>query len=323
MERIEQAVFQAAELIKNYPPRWHNHNKEVVFGIACSSVYPFEGQIMFSQWKEEPPPAVVTGRSQFSVRSGFFDYAIPTEPTVVNWHMNFSDPHLFCAYNSSLLAQDELQVAEHPILGSLYESLVSSGKPPRTVDNEGRPMPITISGVQRRCVIHTRPNPEIGCPNGLYGNAFERASEEQVIAATKSLSPPTISNILAMAAPACGYGEYTRDEITYIVNTAFTGFSAACQESDRIAGTHSRTVIHTGFWGCGAFGGNRSLMTILQALAADLADVDIEFWAGRDGEIAKDAHEIYERIRDTTSSVSQVLDELVRMKFQWGESDGN
>jgi hypothetical protein len=137
--------------------------------------------------------------------------------------------------------------------------------------------------------------------------------------------PPTISNILAMAAPARGYGNYTEQEIVYILNTAFTGFSAAHRESRRIAGASSQTVIHTGFWGCGAFGGNRSLMTILQALAGDLAGVDIVFWAiDKPGlQTARDAYELYLRLRDDTASVSKVINELLRRRFPWGKSDGN
>ena len=129
-----------------------------------------------------------------------------------------------------------------------------------------------------------------------------------------------------MAAPACGHGVYTKEEIRYVLNAAITGFSAARRESVRIlAGTPSQIVIHTGFWGCGAFGGNRTLMTILQALAGDLADVDIEFWAfDRAGlKIAEDAYQVYVSLRDTKASVFQVLDELVRRKYQWGVSDEN
>lgn len=60
----------------------------------------------------EQSPKVVTARNVFSVRRGAFDYAAPKEPKVVTWHMNFVDPHLFVAYDSSLLAQGELQVTE-------------------------------------------------------------------------------------------------------------------------------------------------------------------------------------------------------------------
>jgi len=322
---IMRADFQAGKLIKDYPPRWHHQNKRVVFEIARSSGAPFGGHIVFARWAEEQPPKVVAARNVFSVRPGVFDYAASKEPKVVTWHMNFADPHLFVAYDSSLLAQDELQVAEHPILGSLRDALISSGKPPKTIDERGRPTPITISGVQRRCAIDTLPNPEEGRPSGLYGNSFARASEEQVKSATKPLIPPTITNILAVTAPSFGAGLYTKGQITYVLNAALTGFSAAHRESMRIAGTGSRTIINTGFWGCGVFGGNRTLMTILQALAGDLAEVDIVFWAfdQMGVQIAEDAYKLYMRLRNSTVSVSEMIEELGKQKFQWGVSDGN
>jgi len=37
----------------------------------------------------------------------------------VPWYVNFADPRLFTAYGSGLFAQDEIQAAEHPILGHL------------------------------------------------------------------------------------------------------------------------------------------------------------------------------------------------------------
>jgi len=325
VQPLERVEFDAVSLIQDHPPRWHHRNKRLVFEIACSSGFPFEGRVVYARWAEEQPPAVVTARPKFSVRRGVFEYAVPTESAAVAWHLNFADPSLFCAYGSALLAQDELQVAEHPVLGSLREALASMGKAPSTVDEQERPTPVTISGVQRRCAIDTRPNPAAGRPGSLYGNAFAQAPAEQVAAATTPLSPPTISSILAMAAPGGGYGEYTREEIVYVLHAAYTGFSAARRESERMAATGSRTIIHTGFWGCGAFGGNRTLMTILQALAADLAGVEAVFWAfGEPGvELAEDARRQYERMRDATSSVSQLLDHLVQQGFQWGVSDGN
>lgn len=324
MKRIEKAVFQAGKLIKEFPPRWGNYNKKVVFEIARSSECLFEGQILFSRWEMQHAPAIIRKCSNFSIRAGFFDYAVPEDQNLVVWHMNFADPYLFCAYGSPLLAQDELQVAEHPVLGSLYEALVSSGNVPRTVDDNGKPTPVTITGVQRRCSIDTSPNPGEGRPQGLYGNAFARASEKHIVAATRPVSPPTITNILAMAAPSCGDGQYALSEIADILDASFTGFSAACLESSQIGGKKYRTVINTGFWGCGAFGGNRSLMTVLQALAADLADVDIVFWAGQDGlETAQEAYDLYNGIRNSTPSIESILEEIDRFGFQWGESDGN
>ena len=156
---IERDDFRAGELIRDHPPRWRDPNKRVVFNMACSSGAPFEGQIVFARWEKEQPARLVTAGGQFSIRLGAFDYAAAKEATLVGWHMNFADPELFVAYGSSLLAQDELQVAEHPVLGSLREALVLAGRTPMTVDGRGDPTPVTISGVQRRRAIDTLPNP--------------------------------------------------------------------------------------------------------------------------------------------------------------------
>jgi hypothetical protein len=158
------------------------------------------------------------------IHPGVFNYAASQESSRVEWHMNFADPDLFVAYGSPLLAQDELQVAEHPILGALRQALDEMGTSAETVDAQYRPTPITITGVQRRCAIDTLPNPKAGRPRGLYGNAFARASVSEVTAATKVILPPTISHILAIAAPAGGDGEYSYDEIVYIATAAYTGF---------------------------------------------------------------------------------------------------
>lgn len=325
LKPIDRVRFEAGKLFRGHLPRWYDDNKQLVFEIACSSDFPFEGRIDYARWPVQPLPETIASTSPFSVRAGHFTYAVPEDPTIVAWHLNFSDPHLFVAYKSPLLAQDELQVAEHPILGSVREALLSSGMEAVTVDKSGKPTPVTITGVQRRCIIDTLPNAAIGCPTGLYGNAFARATQVQVKAATKPLSPPTISNILAMAALPGGHGEYSREEILYILITAYTGFSAAKAESERLIPDCSRTVIHTGFWGCGAFGGNRKLMTILQSLAGDLAGVETVFWAfDEDGvKLAREARQWFEDLEKDILSVAILLDRLVEEKFQWGISDGN
>jgi len=322
---IDRVVFDAGRLLAEYPPRWRHSNKELVYQIASSSGFPTEGQVVYARWPMQELPERVPPPSPFSVCAGLFAYAESKEPTVVDWHLNFSDPQLFVAYGSSLLAQDELQVAEHPILGSIREALLSRGMAATTLDQEGNPTAVTITGVQRRCVINTLPNPAAGCPNGLYGNAFARATEEQVRAVTRPLSPPTISNILAMAAPAGGHGEYSREEMLSVLTTAYTGFRAARAESHRLTQGGARTVIHTGFWGCGAFGGNRRLMTILQSLAGDLAAVEIVFWAFDDAgtALALDARHWFEQVRKRDSTVNSLLDRFLEEKFRWGEPDGN
>lgn len=320
---LNRHEFQADRLIKEYPPRWNGRNKLKVFGIACSGPHPFHGHVIYSRWREEKPPDRISqGSCNFTSRKGIFEYGEPDHGSVV-WHLNFADPDLFVAYSSSLLAQDELQVAEHPILGSLREALEAAGEAPRTVDYSGHPTPITISGVERRCVISTMPTAI--SPRGLYGNEFGRADEKQVRAATKALNPPTKTNILAMAAPACGSGSYTGEQLTNVLNTAYTGFAAAKLAGAFVGAPTNRVIIHTGFWGCGAFGGNRTLMIILQCLAADLAGIDLVFWAFDDQglQIVEEARAAYSQLLATNASTEEILHKVGKMDFKWGDSDGN
>ena len=326
---IDELSIDGESLFKEYPPIWHDDNKLIVFEIAKSSGYPFNGKISYKRWPQfELPKRIYDNKLKFSAHAEVFKYAEQKDPKIVDWHLNFADPDLFVAYGSELLAQDEIQVAEHPILGSIREMLISKKCYAETVDDDGNPTPVTITGAQRRCVIDTQPNPKIGCPDGIYGNAFEIATEEQVRASTRTISPPTISNILAISAPSGGSGDYTVEDMLKVLNTAYTGFSCARKESEKLVPENPKTLIHTGFWGCGAFGGNRTLMTILQCFAADLAKVDLEFWAVNDSgvKVAEESYDLYRASRDTRAinrHTSRFLDRLVARKYQWGESDGN
>jgi len=106
---------------------------------------------------------------------------------------------------------------------------------------------------------------------------------------------------------------------------AYTGFLAATVQSAELREVACATQVHTGFWGCGAFGGNRILMTMLQLLAADLAGVDLLFYGVDDSGVAlaSDASRRYAAMLDATSSVSDIVRLLTKHKFQWGQSDGN
>ena len=296
----------------------------MVLKIASSPDIPFEGTVHYARWAPEKPPEEVVDRPRFTVCASVFQYAPTTSAIPMEWHLNFADANLFVAYDSPLMAQDEIQVAAHPVLGSLRDALVSGGYAPCTIDFRG-PTPITMTGVQRRCAIDTRPDPLAGRPSGLYGNQFAQASMEEVAAATTPIIPPTVSNVLAMAAPACGFGKYERHELVGVLTTAYTGFLAARMESERLQPHDDAPVIHTGFWGCGAFGGNRTLMSILQCLAADLAGVNLTFWAfdGSGVQLVEEARRQYESIRELSQCTSTIIDSLMEAGFAWGISDGN
>lgn len=285
--------FDAGILAKDCPLELTHPNKRLVREL-CGD--PLQGTMQVSRWAEEPLPATVPEHTvDAQPVAGYFDYASQAPGT---WHLNFADPDLFFAYGASLLAQDELQCAEHPALGSIREVM---GEHALTEEN-GRPTPVSIRGVERRCEIR-----------GLYGNAFGAASADAVRAAVRVISPPTISNILAIAAPNGGRGEYTRETIELALITAYTGFLVTGAET-----------ICTGFWGCGAFGGNRTLMTLVQLLAARLAEVPrLRFYVADDA-----GHAQYQAgvaaLGDVTSdsSVPAIIDRITARGFRWGMSNG-
>lgn len=325
-----RAEFVAAELMESFPPVWRNGNKQVVASISCPTGCEHHGTIGFTSWKTRPLAdelPVNPAETLIEPRSGFFEYQPTSEPeTTVAWYLNFADPQLFGFYGGSLLAQDEMQVAEHPALAALVQALEHERIAPRTVDARGNATPVLVTGVERRCAISTEPNVALKRPQGLYGNRFAAAAPDVVRAATVAIDPPTISNILAMAAPGYGSGEYTQKSIEEILRMTVTGYSAACIESERLQPQVTKVEIHTGHWGCGAFGGNRELMATLQILAAQLSGVAKLVYcygdaAGREPVVA--AERLLADILSRSSTLGDVVTAITAKRFKWGVSDGN
>ncbi len=324
--------FDTQELVTNFPPQLHNANKNIVYNLACPPGCSQGGQLMFSRWRRMTLPRTISvgkDRVAFEAREDVFGYEpTPVESPVVEWYLNFADRELFCAYGGPLFAQDEMQVAEHPALGSLREALLQRGIKPWTVE-DGESTPILVMGVERRCEVATDCDAALGRPFGLYGNEFARAGPEVIQRATRPIDPPTITNLIAMEAPACGVGEYGLEQINDILSTAFTGYSAARIESRRADTQRAQVVVHTGFWGCGAYGGNRVLMALLQLMAACLAEVDrLVFHTHH-----KTGSDAFEQARGILErdlmpggrqvDVSLLLRDVQAMGFSWGVSDGN
>lgn len=330
-EPIEQQTFAIRELVEDHPPIWNHPNKRIVYEVACPPGSPQEGRLDYSRWGVMPfperlEPAAAIGR--MVARPGFFDYVREPELNdAVEWHVNFADPRLFFAYGSRLFAQDEMQVAEHPVLGSLREALVALNLPALTVEG-GRPTPVLVMGALRHCRVATERNEAKGRPHGLYGNAFARAEPDAVRRATERIDPPTTTNLIAMAAPAGGVGRYRSREIEGVLATAYTAFRAAILESVRARGTAGPIVIHTGFWGCGAFGGDRVIMTTLQVLAAAMAGVErIVFHTGdlAGNAAIRETRAIFDegRLGGADINVHELIRRIEAIGFTWGTSDGN
>ena len=328
-EPPDRAKFDAATLMRQHPPVLRNPNKLVVFRMACPDGTA-GGHVSYSRWPEMSLPGTVDpGRAagRIAVSDGFYDYKPLASAPALEWHVNFADPRLFYAYGSSLFAQDEMQVAEHPVLGSLREALVAERRSTLTVE-DGRPRPVLVMGAERRVRIATDRSAADGRPNGLYGNAFADAGSDAIRRATTTIDPPTISNIIAIAAPAGGHGRYRKEQIELVLATAYSGFRAAVVESRRATASSAEAVVHSGFWGCGAFGGNRVLMTLLQALAAEMAGVGelmIHIGDPTGRAAVAQAGDLLRGLlaEPDPAGTDELVGRIDALGLEWGHSDGN
>ncbi len=339
----QQLDFDLAQLASDFPPVWRHPHKQAIHDRVRREGGLLTGTLRYTRWQMSPlPHDMQLHACNVQAEAGFFTY---TESHPGVWHMNFADPRLFAAYGSPLMAQDEWQVLEHPVLASMREALIHAELPALT-RQDGVSTPVLISNVPRQCSIDlsggmtyestlppswwrrllsaTRATAK-PCP--LYGNAFASAAKEDVLRATTVLNPAIASHIIALAAPT-GTGTYSKKQITDILQTAFSGFSAAVLESARQGITAAQVSIHTGWWGCGAFGGNRILMALLQILAAKMAGVGrLIFHIGSVGDLCHftDALSFLDLVtaQTSTTDIPAIISEIDSLKFHWGQSDGN
>jgi hypothetical protein len=133
---------------------------------------------------------------------------------------------------------------------------------------------------------------------------------------------------LAIEAPiASGKKIYVRSEIEAALRTAYSGFRTVVLASAADFSPLVPIVVHTGNWGCGAYGGNRQLMLSIQLMAARLAGVSKAiFYCGTDSkeDIAAFDSALSGRFKfKPGATLSVVVDRLVAAAFPWGTPDGN
>ncbi len=328
-------------LMSKRPPVWRHSHKQAIYDQMLREGGTPQGALRYTRWSLVPLAGeMLLHPCEVETPFGFYRYA---ESGPEAWHVNFADSRLFAAYGSSLMAQDEWQALEHPVLGSLRESLLYDEFPALT-RQDGVSTPVLVMNAPRQCAIDLTGNsrgdrakqdwrslfglfePKQATQSSLYGNAFRDASLEDVMAITKVLSPATLTNLIAISAPT-GHGRYTQKQIRDILETAYAGFRAAVLESQHFGAGAADVVICTGWWGCGAFGGHRVLMALLQILAARLAGVSrLVFHIGLDadfhpfGEINALLENLVSRNQVT---IQTLLNQITDLGFSWGVSDGN
>lgn len=312
-------TIDARDVISEFPPRVEHPKKKLVFDLALA--HRPQGPLVIRRYREVPLPTTYRPylpNTEVQAKKGYFRY-LPNEG-VDDWYLNFAHHDLFNGYGDFMFAQDEIQVAEHPALASLREMMLerTDSLRPATVENDS-PTPVLLRGLPRTLDIDTR---------SIYGARFAGADDDVIRDGIQRIEPPTSSNIVAMEAPiSSGNNIYTRTEIELALRTAYSGFRAVVLASLTDCTPPKPFVIHTGNWGCGAYGGNRQLMLSVQMMAARLAGVPkIVFYCGTDRreDVAEFDATLQRRFKfKPGASVEQVLNRLVAEAFPWGRPDGN
>jgi hypothetical protein len=322
-----QHSWPAEELNSRFPPRFVHPHKRAILRAKCPSGAQQAGVVSVSRWIGVPPCAANVAKepcTTFVTRAGGFMYE-PTGQDSVDWWVNFAAGDLFEFYADRCFAQDEVQVFEHPVLASVREAMLATGASTRVTDR-GHPTPILIRGAERRIRFHTEPRPDLGRAHWLYGRNFSNAPLAEVMDAAEVLDPPQRSNILVIEAPAYGRDEYRATELRMAIVAAFSGFLAARRETEATQ-PGSACVIHTGFWGCGAYGGNHVLMTAIQLLAAEAAGVDTlvyYLWDEHGQERFRQGNELAAELRSQapTYESEALIAAILSRKFRWGTGNG-
>jgi len=173
--------------------------------------------------------------------------------------------------------------------------------------------------------------------NKVYGNAFAKASDRQLVQACEYLSKPQTVNLIAIEAPSHGRGAYTHDQIEYILLTCYASFKAAQvlankthalntqnqRSSSRGGNSHFRTIIHTGWWGCGAYGNNRQMMILTQLLAAYWTQIDELIFHTQTNDYQRDieaARVFVEKVLKE-KQINNVIEQIVKLNLQWERSN--
>ncbi len=311
---LGEFTWSVAELASRYAPRWSHPNKRAVAALVTAPEALHEGDVCASRWRAAELPQSLAAPGEMLPVAGFFSYPEPEpgDPTT-HWHLNFADPYLFGYGEGRLLAQDELQIVEHPCLASIAYAIEEGehGQPglTRSTQEGEQATPVLIERAPRRCALDT---------TQLYGDNFAEASTSEVRAATRPIVPPTRSNILALSALTPAHGEYTARQIRQLLQRAYAGFRALTERSGRV-------TLHTGYWGCGAFGGNKGLVSALQLLAAGAAGVErVCFWWGFT-ELDRSAleHAVAVAHKLDGADIDDAVERLAAAGYRWGQANEN
>src|ERR1041384_6088734 len=134
---LTERIYETADILTRFPATPSHGHKQMLRDLAHHGREPSKQQLHVSRWSSSIEPVVATTPTepQVIVRGDAFVYEAALGSDV-HWHANYADKHLFGFHAGPLFAQDEMQVAEHPVLASVRDALIADKFPAFTEERD-------------------------------------------------------------------------------------------------------------------------------------------------------------------------------------------
>ena len=126
-------------------------------------------------------------------------------------------------------------------------------------------------------------------------------------------------NIVAIDAIPFSLGDgfqHGRQDISRELNKAYCGFSSTISTDDLTSGTMA--PVATGNWGCGAFGGDKDLKTLIQWMAASQAGRSVKYYTFKDPRLTQSQQVVVKCLLEHKVTVGQLYRILTTTKISKG-----
>lgn len=204
-----------------------------------------------------------------------YDYAEPGNENERIWYMNFANADIFMERDSHEFSMEDEMVIDMPLLYKSAEYLESNPECGITRASTYRdeekyyyPTPILIENI-----------PQWG---EYKSSKFTPVEKDK------------FNNIVCIRPPFGMKETYSEGSLKFLVVSLIAGFGGIQKQGQKNKKT--RTVLHTGNWGCGNLKNNKELVYLAQMFIADAMGIDELWFHLPDETIVKNAFEKYKAL---------------------------
>lgn len=307
---MAKSTVKIQNLLKNFSPKFENPTKQVYNEKALYYHRYQNGLIKISRWKyasermsplkfENVTIAIESSSENYNYENGNF---LPANENTCSFWVNFSNPKLFSDCEGDYFSQGDTMALAHPLLLSCVSYLKS---------------------LDDKCFIPATKESEEPTPFVFLDVPFwVRVTGESLTDNFEVLIREEKSNIISMC-PPLGSGRYTKEQIEYLLETVLCAFGGGAKSEYALKKTN--LILHTGNWGCGAYGNNEELIYLVQIFGAMATGFSKIIFHNPNEEALKKAKEDFETLPffnyGGVLSYQKLVEHILDKRFAWTRED--